>query len=478
MSRQVFQRSAASTVGGSVPPMEYLSQNWFPINGVIFAEIKRQLDDGFYKEDRKALIKDLKKDFALLTHCLRCLRGHDLCQSNPLKIFEKVSYDELKEIFAVSEGEISSHSIRDILKPQANRFKHALISSTAAEVLAEGAGVDPELAYGASLFAQTGLNLVAWNYPRVYAKALSAVAEGKGELEPLLKRSLGFSPREMGLALTIGLESKSMAALGMEEGEDTSNLTEICKLAEEFAQANDPDTYPEMTRQWNSIVDNIQRFAGISGLTTLKSRIVQSSTAYTSLNKNAFEVDFSYERNLEVANQKVADAMILGNPDVAKLSEPLRDSIRRVYSRIQPGRVSPEALQFLIAETLPLAGFHQGCVYLFENKTQALIPKLRIGVRPIEEYKPLLFSAVVSGDNPILEAYQSSFPIRREGAVMFGDRVTLIAGLIGSGDRDGVLYLETADELSISLSHETILKFKALRCCMSDCLNFKTKTNQ
>lgn len=479
--RVVLQKNSGAGPSRGAPPADYLTQNWLPVNTGLFLEIKSKLESGAFTDNRKLLVEELKKDYSLLTYCLRELRGSELFEGNPLKILEVVPFDDLKKILAVPESDISCHTLQDMLKPQTLRFKHSLISSSTAEVLAEKVGVNSQFAFGAALLRQTGLNLVAWNYPRVYAKALASVPTG-ADLDTLLLKSLGFSVKELGLQLTLPVQKISaevMSAFGMggESGSSTAGevreIGRMCDLSESFAQLNDPEYFPAVTRDWKTVLQGVTHYLGPKGLQMIRDKIESNYIGYHHIGARIFDGDISIEKNLEIANRKVAEHIMANNIDAHKIDEDIQQRLKRAYAYVRPGQVSLEALQILLADVMPYAGFHQGCIYLFDMRTQALVPKLRIGDRGLEEYRPIPFFAAVDSDNPILEAYQSSFPVRREGVVLFGERVSMVAGMVGSGDKGGVLYLELRDDSDIAATHEVVLRFKALKHCLMECLNLK-----
>lgn len=457
-------------------PTDYLGQGWFPINGTHLQEIKKKLAAGAFKDNRRALIEELKKDFGLLSYCLKSLRGSEVFADNPLKLLEVAPLDELASVLMKSEGDITPHSFNDILKPQALRFRHSTISCVTAEALAEKAGIDAELAYSCALVRQLGLNLVAWNYPRIYSKAITTIADGHEDLEAVLFKNLGFSPRQVGVSLSVrNLTPDLKIGLGLEPVTDPNSmggqLARFCEISEAFAQINDPEYYPAVTRRWKGVIQDLGHYLGPKALSVLRERMDGYAMNYAALPHKMIDTELSIEKSLEIANKKFSESLFNENSSASKVPEELQSRLKRVYSLVRPGQVSPEALQALISECIPVAGFNRGCVYLLEPGSQTLIPKLRIGDRALEQYKSIQGTAIISSDNPILEALQSSVPVKRDGAVLFGERVSLVSGVIGNTDKTGVLYLEMNDELSQDGGFEPVLRFRAIRHCLNQCLN-------
>lgn len=479
--RVLIQKEAQATqapVAKPSQPAEYLSLGWFPFNGAHFQEIKKRFAGGHYTNNRRQLIDDLKKDFALLTYCLRELRGAECFGDNPLKVFEVASFDEIAKVLNVSEGTVSIHGFNGLLKPQALRFKHSLISCATAEAMAENNGVDSDLAYGCALIRQLGLNLVAFNYPRIYTKALQQCADGKEDLETILHRTLGFSPRHIGAKLaTKDLTPELRWSLGLDTDSTPDStgaeIAKFCEISEAFAQLNDPEHYPAATRRWRSITTELSTFLGPNALTIIKGKLDGVADNYSILPHRIYDGDLSIERNLEVANRKVGEILFGSNPSAVKVDEDIQMRLKRAYSLMIPGQVSPEALHALVVDCVPAAGFIRGCVYLYDNSSQVLVPKLRIGERALDRYKTVQSTSMSQADNPILESLQSSVPVKRDGALMFGERVSLVSGMIGNNDKSGVLYLEMNESLAKAGGFEPVQRFKAIRHCLNLCLNLQ-----
>jgi hypothetical protein len=471
-------KSIAASVGEkSKSPDEYLQNGWFPANTDFVKTILARLKAGEFQDNRKLLVEEIKKDLSLLASIIKDIPASDDFVENPIRIIEVAPLDLIaKGLQSVIEVG-SSHSLSATLKPQAMRIRQSMISCSTSELIAARKGIDPNLAYSVAMIRQVGLALVAWNYPRIYAKALSQLSTSEEDLETILHRGLGFSPRQMGVGLVIGAPSADMKiALGFDDPVGDSvgkTLREISELAEIFAQANDPEHFPAATRQWSSIEGQITSILGPDGLPIIRERVKRFGVTYGTMPMVGVDQDISKERNLEIANRKHVDNLITQNLSGQKLSDDLQLMLRKVYSLMRVNEVSPEALQILVMEFIPAAGFSRGCVFLQDPNSQNLIPKLRIGDRAIEEYRQYSKAKGSSGDNPILEALQSTVPVKRDGAVLFGERVSMVSGVIGSGEKGGVLYLEMDANLADSGGFEPVLRFKAIRHCLNQCLNLK-----
>lgn len=463
-----------------VNPAEHLARGWFPVNGTLLRSIKEKLSTGEYDSDPAKLIQELKNDFSLLTYCLKGLKDTEIPNKkslSPIEFLEKVPIHDLKTVLSTTEGEISSHSFNEMVKPQALRLRHTLISTSTAETIAEKAGIDTKLVFSSALLRQLGLNLVAWNYPRIYSQVLTKVAAGEGELDKLLHRALGFSPKQIALSMVLPNEIPKHLeeALRTEKiegsNEQASIAARLCDIGETFAMVNDPEHFPGVTRSWDKTVAEINHFLGPNGLSLIKKRLDFQSANYIAVSPRNFDIDISPEKNLEIANFQLASALLNANPHIIKCPDWLKDKFRKVYARVTPGKVSPEALRVLVVDLIPSSGFHRGCIYLADNNGDTLFPKLRIGDSALDDFKVIHCRERSASESAIVDALYSNLPLKQEGAIMHGMKVTHVTGAIGTGDKTGVLYLEMSEDLVGKYESEHILFFKAIRHCLNECLN-------
>ena len=478
--RHLLQTSVHPHVGLSKAksPVDHLSSGWIPINQKAVKLLQQRIRDGEFKDNRSALVQEMKKDIGLIAYIFKYASEEENFVDNPMKLLEAAPLDEIDRIMSSLEDLVHGNSFSSSLKPQSLRLRHSLISCATAEALAEKQGINPDLAFSVAMIRQLGLALVAWNYPRIYAKALQSIATSGEDIETVLHKGLGFSPRQLASQITLNNPSPDLKlALGLTQSEIDvptigKRLAVITSLSEAFAEMNDPEHYPLITRKWKSITQGITDILGARGMGILQSKISAVAENYADLPYLSLEADLSIEKNLEVANRRFAELQFNDNSSATKIPEDIQQRLLRVYSFIRPNEISPESLQLLIMECIPAAGFKRGCVFL-TNVTNELIPRLRIGDRTLEEYRSIPSISVVSSDNPIMEALQAQVPIKRDSTVMFGERVSSVSGIIGNAMKSGVLYLEMDEEVARIGGFEPVLRFKAIRHCLNQCLNLK-----
>src|SRR5262249_37415849 len=149
---------------------------------------------------------------------------------------------------------------------QALRFRESLLSASAAEILASKNAIDPEDGFSCGLLRQLGLTLIAWNYPRVYNRAMECITPNEG-LDFQLQKVLGFSPSLLGLTfaqrwnlsdeilVALGDRKKRFSVSASERSDSGAQhvgemLSKICEVSEALARANDPEHYPTALRDW------------------------------------------------------------------------------------------------------------------------------------------------------------------------------------------------------------------------------------
>lgn len=487
--RFVSTKSAASSTAAR-DPLIYTETGWFPVNSTHFKELKDKLASHQFENDRDGLISEIRSDLSLLGYVFKGLSKYASKNGenkHPFQLLRDVPYEDLAAILNCSEGTITSHSFSEMVSLQALRLKHSVISSSTAELMASKCGVDPDLVYSCALVRQLGLNLVAWNYPRIYSKAMQSVAQGEStDLDGLLLRATGISPKVLGIK--VGLPWNLSAEMRQALGEDSSHLiaksptglaaARFCEIGETLARINDPEHYPAASKDWEEVVKDIQQYLGPSGVNMIRDRIAQQCTLYTGVAPRLFEGDISPEKNAQKANQHYAKVLFEANTFVSRCPDRIKDAFHKVYSRVVPGQVSVEAIQILISELIPVTGFLRGAVYLADPNNENLVPMLRIGDGALSRYRSFNALTSVKGENPIVDALYSSIPIKQEDVFLHGERVSHISGSIGNGEKPGVLYLEMGPNLLSSGGNEALTFFRALSRCVNDCLNLGTRESR
>ncbi len=467
--------------------IEYVARTWFPANPEVLERIRNRADSGKYEDDFELLLNDLKSDFAIFSFMLKELRGFypdDAKEIDPIKLMRSMNRKDLLKLITIPSDAISSHSFQEMEKAQANRLKHFIWSCSTSEMLADKseATCSAEQVFTVAVVRQLGLNLIAWNYPSIYGRVLQSLKEGaEGELDQLLADQIGFEPIELAAALTYPekLNSELTDILGMTRPSDENGMSDtalmqrkLCEIGEAFAILNDPESYPTGTPAARTSIQEIEEILGPGGTDSIVKSIKSRYVSYIATNPDFIATDNANERARQNINP-YGKALYNRNSHAQRLPDNFKDRLAAVYGMVMKGQVSTDGIQQLVSDLIPFAGFSRGCIFLLEQREYVLIPRLRIGNDNLKRYKAV--SCMDSGlqNNPIYEAFYSSFPIKQSGAVYLGDTTSLIAGVLGTTERAGVLYLEMPDGVANSTLMDVNVVFKALRQCMNDCLNLK-----
>ena len=483
-----------ATSGKSVPrrlqqAIDYVGRQWFPLNPTVAEEIFRKLNSLEYKEQHKDLVEDLKGDFALFSFCLKRLK--DLGRSrgpNPLETLLRADFEDLTKILIAAKADLAKHDLSSAERAQALILKQTVLSCSAAELLARSKKSDIDLAFTCALTKQLGLNLVAWNYPSIYTRALSLVKNAKESLEEILEENLGFGPSELASALILGEETSQIIrkAVGVSpilgpNGEmipssDNSSdiekdLVDICEISSAFAQLHDPEHYPHISRSYDTVITQIDEHLGPGGSTSILNFVKDKFVQYIDRVPEVFNNENSLELSIAKVSLEYTDVLFEKNIYAQRCNEKIKKELREVYRHVCRGQVSSMGIGYLVNKVIPQTGFSQGCVYLLDSKRVMLVPKLRIGACSLDRYKAINCALVDPEGSLIVEALYCSMPIKQEGVFLHGDLVSPILGPLGSREPVGVLYLEMTGVLLTQLSEEPLTLFKAIRTCFNDCLS-------
>jgi hypothetical protein len=384
--------------------------------------------------------------------------------------------DLLRLLSMVDERHLSNHNFHAMERVQAQSIKHGVVAATTARVLAERAGINLDAVTTCTSVRHFTLGLLAWNFPRVYGSALQGSSKGKDSLELSLGRLLGFNPRGLAgrLAESIGLPvtSQDLISRSAPTPLDQVNAASVLEASELFAALYTPELGQSARKRLRELNDHVDRVVGPNGFAQLIDECRGPLGFYSELDPHEFAVN---EDSLGLGRGRVTGGhigwnhLLQENTYAGKCPPNVQELLKAVYRYIKPHGISPEAVQLLASLAIPRAGFSSGCVFLANEATYALSPRLRIGHFPLTRYK------INSADNALAasvlsESFLCSYPLRESGAYMFGEQVSYICAAFGKHQRTGVLYLELSEDRLKASDEETLLVFRALRHCLNDCL--------
>ncbi len=478
--------------------VRYVSEGWLPPQSEVLEKLRSRLKDGEYANDRSQLTKDLKADFSLYMYCLReltvCIEKAGIgpqsqpapvCRKTPAEIFAAASLDDFKKIIERSENEISRHSLKEMNELQALRFRESIISASTAEVLAESAKVNPEVGFSCGLLRQLGLTLIAWNYPRIYARAIETL-EPDGSLDSALRKVLGFSPTLLGVtfARRWNLSTDILAALGDKKAASLAaaslsseantigeTLAQICEIGEALARANDPLHYPTALADWQTAEQTIVKRLGPDGVRIVVERSRAHLREYVKYTPELLNFSDSATVKEQIVGTQYSARLLEKNPYIRSLPPELQSSLRKLYSRFKPNKILKSNIRMLMSEILPQAGLAKGAAFLFDPESKTLTPAITLGELAQERLRPVRLSSTLSQFDIVASAFSLKAPLREESTSAAKRRVTILAGALGTSSPVGVLYLESKEDFVVDNTFEPVSLFKALRQAFNDCLN-------
>jgi hypothetical protein len=470
-----------------VRAIQYVQQQWLPINQVLLKRIRSGLQEGAYELDLDFLLSDIKQDFGLLMTCIREIGqalkaecGQVPPYSDPFALMHMYGYEKLKNILMNPKLSSSVHSLERSTEQQVSRIKECVISASAAEALSKVLKKNDQVAFSSGLIRQLGEVLVSWNYPAVYNAALNNKKDG---FELSLAEQLGFSAKDLGagVLISLGLDKsakfiKESALVSIDSYEIDidydADILHLCKVSEALAKACQNDINDEaradLKLAQEFIIDNL----GDNGLRIIESCVNDNMQAYQAAFPNHFEKQISVnpDQHLIVNSNK----NIISSPLISESSNSssVQSLIDKLYAEMQPG-IDKLAIAKLVKQIIPAAGFASGCIMILDTVNKELAPRVTIGNPKVARIIPVKLNTLQSGTSPMQLAYQSSTLISETLLNSTHGYVSYIAGVLGETQKAGVLYLELQEASIDGISSQTFTDFKAIRKAFCDCLKLK-----
>ena len=476
--------------------LAHVNSLWFPINPEILAKIQAGFADGSFTRDPDALLSLLKQDFALFTYVVKELipiAAHEsvapriIC--HPIELLGWAGADRIKSIINSAKGLPSTHSLHASEDFQTDRLRETAIIASTAEVLSEKKNLDPEMGFCRGVIREIGLNLIAWNYPQLYNRVIQDIPESSS-LDEQLTRELGFSPTTLAMRIItpahIPITSPEVAALDQEwEVYDS-----LCKVGEALAHAEHPDTYPSAETEWLSVRSMLIETVGSDGLAQIQKKAISNSKSYSQAIPETFRELQSFNPEKRVASHKKATRSE-ENRYLRHCAANIQDLLREIYAEMPDDSVNRKALERLVKEVIPQAGFTGGCVYVIDPASQTLSPRTMIGkvkrraISTITLGSPVLqaldptsseaelIEAATDHIDAIANAFACVQPIIERDENLNEDSLTTISSSLGGKRRIGVLYLEKPSDASPEQDSVTVMTFKALRQALCDALHLE-----
>lgn len=480
--------------------IRHVSVGWLPPQRKTLEKIQLGFERGTYESDRRQLQLDLKDDIALYLYCVRelCERAQAPAELRrpseprgkltPSQLFEQADLTVLREVLSRSESEISLHSIAQMNQLQALRFRESVLSASAVEVLAESNSINPETGYSCGLLRQFGLTLIAWNYPRVYARAIENLSPSES-LDAALQKVLGFSPAVLGVTLARrwNLSDEILVALGDRQAKIALHstrrpdadqiaqtgdlLSKICEVGEALARANHPEQYPSALTDWEKANEAIAAHLGPNGVQRILERATEYCREYLTAAPELQGFADGSALKERIVDSRFATTRLEKNTHLRACPPPIREALTKLYYQMKPNKILKKNIRTLMFEIAAQAGFPNGCVFMLEPASRTLSPAVKIGEVPAERMRTLKLSSTLSHFDLITSAFSLKSPLREERTLPDGRHVVMFACSLGHTAPVGVLFLETDPFSGADPTADIMPVFRALRQTLCDCLN-------
>jgi hypothetical protein len=464
------------TMGILDQAISFCSREWIPFNPTVLAKIRDRFESGLYLKKRYLLIEDLKGDLSLFLYFLAklpSLSRVDGKQGLPAQL-AALNMEACSEIFSVASDTISKYSLASLEESQAQLIRYTITCGSAAELLAEKQGEDPESAFACAIMRQLGLALIAFNYPSIYKRALAeTLAKGEGSLVESVANLIGYSPLTLGLRLLEGwylgddvrgvVASESAINLNQAQSKWSRKIGKACHQGEAIAKADFSAAFPDEAKEWATILSEVEDELGSRAIDDINRRIEDRLFAYVEFNRSTFARSFdptAYDEDTLVRERK---KMLEENVSVDELADELQKEFSVLYNKMQPRRVSVNALNHLVAHLLPLLGFDGGCVYLYRPKDLFLVPRLRLGSASLNSYKSVSLESGEASARAISESMTSNKPVIEQKVVLHGRILSHITWRLHEQKEVGILHLELGQEAERYTRKELTTIFFAVR---------------
>ncbi|MCI5065643.1 HDOD domain-containing protein [bacterium] len=458
--------------------LKHLSNGWLPVEADLLVGIQANIANEHYADQPELLIDDLKKDpglFFTVSKKLKSFASPEATGFDPISLLAELEKEQLETLFHFDPGTYSLHRANDASPSQELLHELTRIGGVSAETLAEEVQHPSSSAYSGALFRQLGLSLLAWNYPKLFAQALSLHKTQGKPLEKTLREYFEITPHQIGTRfareLEMSREIKQSLLLQpdrpLEPGEDIRkqlHLNVICQLSELFARAQEPQFFPEAEDLW----------------------VAKESALIPSLGKEVFQT--LHEKAEEVTDEEVQatdfgdlseyvareqdrvqpEGMLLpeSNPHLSQCPEEVQRAITAVHRELERTQSALDAIRLLLEKGIPETGAVRGCLYLQRKQDYSLQAALRFGSASLPKYQKFL----LDGRNGIIDAVHARAPFVHDGTGVTGNHCTQVRGGLSEGAPPGVLYIEISAKALKEPNYNPIITFHVIRAALQECL--------
>lgn len=473
---------------------KHVSSLWFPFNLEVLAQIRKKVREDEYSGSTRGVFEDLKQDFALFTFTVKELTAlaaqanvpQRIC-NNPLELMDWAGTAVIIELLTDDTRLPLSHLLQTISPVQASRLRETAIVASAAEILSAKTNLSADIGFSRGVIRETGLNLIAWNYPSLYSRVLKKLVKGRS-LDEQLSHELGFSPVTLAMRVLCPPSASAPDDEAALNDPTWDSYDRLCEIGAALARAGSPETYPSAENDWELASEYLHRTVGSEGIALIRNKAAAYSREYAKSLTGIFKSPSDLDPGRSIQDYR-KQSTCLTNRYISQCPTEVQIALQALYNQLSDTVGMGAALEILIRKIIPEAGFTGGCVYLVDPATFALIPRTVFGqvqLRKVERImlkqalaaqdtadfygsashkpsSPDLAATALSRAHPVIERHDDS---NRSG-------ITGIYAALGDNRKIGVLYLEAPEARDIQGNHRTMCTFKAMRQALADALRLE-----
>jgi hypothetical protein len=470
---------------------KHVSSLWFPINPEVLDSIRKKVADGTYQEQPGNLFEDLKQDFALFTFIVKELVAIASKQNvdarilnNPAELISWAGHETIGGLLTDDSRLPLNHLLQSLSPLQASRLRETAIVASTAEVLSAHKNLNPQTGFSRGVIRETGLNLIAWNYPSLYSRVVKSLVRGQS-LDEQLSQELGFSPVMLAMRVLHASASANLSEERLPVDSTWENYDRLCEIGAALARADSPETYPSAENDWKLASEYLQKTVGNEGINLIRNKAAECSKEYKESLCGLFKSprELNPERSIQSFKK---NSQCRRNRYMNQCAAETQSALQQLYSHLCDAQSTGEALELLIRRIIPDAGFTGGCVYLVDPTAFALMPRTVFGsikLRSVERVmlkqafaeqqagvfpgmanigscEPDLAATALSCAQPVIERHDN----------LHTSGLTGMYASLGDSKKVGVLYLEAPEAVDLQGEHQTMCTFKAMRQALADAL--------
>jgi hypothetical protein len=434
--------------------VRYVETMWLPYDRSWVRSARMRLSKGEISADSSELTDALLRDPGLFGFCLRSLPllengGRSIRadeRENLPALFRTLSRAEWLRLLPTEVDPPTVHVFERCSHAQAVRLREISFTLSASQMFAANYETDPEVAMSCSMLRQLGMALIAWNYPTLYATAVTRPSAQEG-IDRVLTRRLGFSPAFLAITLARkwGVSARLLRGMGRRDeaqadtDPDGDRLDRLCKLGESLAMARSPQLYPDRRHDWEEGLVIAEQILGSGALEKIAARASERSAAISQILPAS---TVSKDRNF-------LPPSMVGHPTT------LQTKVLEFYQEL-PHLDTGVALRKLIEELAPIAGCSATAIFLADPTSGELSAEVTFereqGCAHFDIHRPVRFDMGEVDQNIVSRAFLTDMVISNDSIGSGETRIVAVAGRLEPG---AVLYVEQAVSLLSATNTES-----------------------